>query len=372
MSETPARYEVIPDDPWDRVMIEVGCHVFGPGQALSAARDGDVAFQPSGMLLRSLGRRIFDGPPPEYAIEWIHARVAALALVGVERPGLLPFLKFVPGRAEAAGHDDPVAALEGILRAAGIEPGALKRLALWGFRSFEGLGARWVKPAPIASLANLLLRLDVQARPPPGFAEYALRLALHGLPEPPPVPDFGRHPLWFMRALFRAFASAHESGAAAPTREEAVRCVNWVIDTRPAPDANQQHAGWPWIVQQANAHAKARMLAGVERPWPMSIGERVHGRWRVVPIRSCAELDAEAAAMRNCLKDYLLDCLGGQVQIYSIRDQLTGERMACFSVVRDAEGGPWELEQIAGIANAEASDEMAALALRLISEMERP
>jgi hypothetical protein len=76
--------------------------------------------------------------------------------------------------------------------------------------------------------------------------------------------------------------------------------------------------------------------------------------------------------MRNCLKDYLLDCLGGQVQIYSIRDQLTGERMACFSVVRDAEGGPWELEQIAGIANAEASDEMAALALRLISEMERP
>jgi hypothetical protein len=95
----------------------------------------------------------------------------------------------------------------------------------------------------------------------------------------------------------------------------------------------------------------------------------IDGPWQVVPIRNRAELHAEARAMRNCLEDYEADCRSGEVLVFSIRDQLTGQRRACFSVVPELDGG-WTLEHIAGKANAGVGKEMAGLAARFVARMQ--
>lgn len=344
-------------DPWNRMMVEVAWPAGGARLAPSTAPREDP-FQPSEILLRSLGNRIFGGPVPGEASGWLQAHAAALALVGVEKPALLPFLRLVPEDRAAAAHAHPSLALQGVLEAAGIEAGAWRKLTRWGFGSFERLGEAWVKPIPIARLANLLLRLDVQEPPPPEFAGHALTLAYHRTDRSARL-DFERYPLWFMRALVR-----HRG----LLRCHVVCAANWFIDTKPIPDANQQHAGWPWIAEKSIAHFKALMPANA-LPWAVPCGEMTFGQWRVVPIRSAVELAAEAAAMKNCLADYEDDCRAGSYAVFSIRDQLTDERKACFSLTRVDTDEPWELEQIAGKKNAAVGDEMLEVAQRAVAAM---
>jgi len=282
---------------------------------------------------------------------------------------MLPFLRIVQEKEGAAGSADPLAALHELLRVAGIKPAAWKRLPRWGLGAFEGLGTGWVAPVPVARFANLLLELDVQAPPPREFASHA-RFAVYYRTESGYAQlDFNRHPLWFMRALLRGTAAV---GAGAAGEAEIARdlraALDWLLDARPSPDANQQHAGWDWIAAQARAHREALTVAA-SPDWEVPFDGMIDGRWQVVPIRNCAELSAEARAMRNCLGDYEADCRSGDVLVFSIRDQLTGERRACFSVAR-APGGAWELEHIAGKQNAEPGEEMRGLAEYFVARME--
>jgi hypothetical protein len=324
------------------------------------------SFAPPPLLVRSLANRVF-GPaaPADDAVEWVQLHVEALALVGVELPAMLPFLRIVAADKRASLAEEPLAILREMLFGAGILPEAWKRLPRWGFDTFRGLGGAPAAPVRIARFANLLFRLGVTGPPPRHFAMYGFALALHRAP-PHAGFDLERHPLWFLRALLRAVEAVTGPEGHTALRADLRTCLDWLDDARPEPDSNQQHAGWPWILQQARAHRKAKRRTWTV-PWAVPCREWVMERFRVVPIRCAAELAEEAEAMENCLEDYEDDCRSGNFAVFSVRDQLTDERLACFSIEREAPGEMWEVSQVAGPKNARVEDriELAARILAL-------
>lgn len=346
-------------DPWSRVMMEV-VWVFTPGRGDPVAQANEKrAFASTPVLVRSLANRIFGAAPPPKMLEWVGERAEAIALVGVEHPALLPFLRIVAADAFASVEPQPVAALKALLDAARIEPGAWRRLCRWGLASFASLGAAFLDPVAVARYANFLLHLGLEA-PPADLAAAVLAMARYRAP-PSAFLDLERQPMWFMRAYAEALEEGVTTAQLVALPHEVRCCLDWLIDASPRPDANQQHAGWPWILARAREHRKARELAAAV-PWSVPMGEMRIDDWRVVPLRNPAEVVAEAKAMRNCLEDYVDDFGSGNFAVYSIRDGRSGKPLACFSVGRESPRHAWEVEQVAGPGNAEPTEELYAVA----------
>lgn len=332
-----------------------------------ALRKPALAFLAPEPLARSLTNRIFGPGAPAAGFNWTCEHTPAIALIGVEQPAMLPFLRVVQDDRRFRVAADPLAALEACLAEAGIEPAAWKALPRWGFATIEALGEAWWKPIPLARMANLLLHLEVASPPPPAFAPLALQAAYFRQPQGARL-DLERHPRWFMRALLRAAEAAKNHAQRVQLRREMVSALEWLLEAGPQPDPNQQHAGWPWIVEQAAAHALVRMLAD-SKPWPVPLRQVTWPpRYRVVAIRSAAELVAEAEAMKNCLADYEDACRAGEVLVFSVRDDLTDERLACFAATRyDDEA--WELIEVAGRMNEAVGEEIARVAEATVGKL---
>ena len=334
---------------------------------LDALRKTVLDFLAPDPLARSLANRVFASSPSAEAFNWVCGRASAIALCAVEHPGMLPFLRIVQDDKAMGASADPLAALHQRLIAEGLEPGAWKKLARWGFGAFEASGEAWWKPIPLARFANLLHRLDVQASPPRQFVLHALHAALYWR-EPHDKLDFERHPRWFMRALLREAERATDAAETNALRQDLDGCLDWLIEECPEPDANQQHAGWPWILEQARAHRKARELE-LAAPWTVPAGEMAWARHRVVPIRCAAELVAEAEAMKNCLVGYEEACRAGDVAVFSIRERATGARIACFAAEQAVDGTTWELIEVAGKMNAAVDEEIERIAHAMVVKL---
>ena len=325
-----------------------------------ALRKAALEFLAPDPLARSLANRIFGASPSAEAFNWVCGRAfTAIALCAVEHPTMLPFLRIVHGDKRMNAAIDPLAALRERLIDEGLTPAAWNKLAGWGFGAFEPLGEAWLKPIPVARFANLLQRLEVNDPPRRGFAAFALTAALHRV-QPNAKLDFERHPLWFMRALLRE-ASSRDPAASVALRHDLPGCLDWLTETSPTPDANQQRAGWRWIWQQAQAWREASELARAA-PWPVPLREMQWGPYIVVAIGSAQELAAEAQAMKNCLANYEDACRCGDVVAFSIRQRATGKRLACFAVEQDGDDGRWTVVEVAGKMNAEVDAEMARIA----------
>jgi hypothetical protein len=348
-------------ESWEQVTVEI----LAPGPARPSE---NAVPPPETLLVRSLSNRIFGPTPPGGACEWIASRSAALCLAGIEHPALLPFLRIVFENGATRSCDDPMDAFRRLLAAAGMDRAAFKRLPQWTFKAFSRLEGRWFGAPAVAQYANLLLRLDIQEPPSPLVASYVILLHEYRVPPGGVVLDFTRHPPWFVRAFVRQAERAIATGLNEPFARGMRDCVDWLLQAQPVPDANQERAGWDWVLAQALEYRKTRALA-TAAPWAVPAGEVIIGNWRVVPIRSFADLMAEAQAMKNCLADYEEDCRVGSVAIFSIRDAITDERAACFAAGRDEDGSGWELEQVAGKQNAEASAEMRLVAATAVGRI---
>lgn len=350
--------------PWKRVTMEISWFPEAEAETVvERPKPGPPPPPASELLVRSLANRIFGAPPRERAIDWVKGRVEAVALVGVELPAMLPFLRIVEADPDARSAPDPLAALRELLDDAGIEPNAWKRLPRWGFAAFERLEHN---PAPdrIADFANLLLGLDVQGAPPAAFAEYAdLALCAYW-----PEFEYTDLPLWFMRALLKAVEGVATPAMEAALDEDLACACRWLAETDPSPDANQQRAGWRWIMAQVRAHRAAWESAASE-PWAVPTGEITVGRWWIVPLRTRVELHDEADAMENCLATYEADCRAGTVVIFSIRDALTSERVGCFSVGRRGTDDAWQVGEVNGPHNEPLDDEFVELAEQVAAGM---
>ncbi len=332
-----------------------------------ALRKAAIDFLAPDPLARSLANRIFGGPPAAKAFNWVCERIPALALCAIEQPAMLPFLRIVQDDRKMLAAADPLAALRERLLAEKLDPAAWRKLARWGFGAFEAIGEAWWKPIPLARFARLLHRLEVQAPPPRAFVVLALRAAYHRTPRGAQL-DFERHPPWFMRALLRELERANDRGQTATVEKDLAGCLDWLMDTRPEPDANQQRAGWPWILEQAQAYRKARELARAA-PWTVPVAEMAWGPFRVIAIRCAAELAAEAEAMKNCLASYEEACRSGAVVVFSIRERSTGARIACFAAQRADDGRSWELVEAAGKMNAEVDVETERIGHAMVAKL---
>lgn len=318
------------------------------------------------LLVRSLAGRIFGPQPPEGARHWVAARVGPIALAGVEHPPMLPFLRVVFRDRRSAQRSDPLLALHDLLIAHGMEERAWKRIPRWGFDSFSRLDGR-LGATTVALFSNLLLHMDVQAPPPPNFVREANEIAYYRQCEGELL-DYERHPAWFMRAILEGVSLALRPSQVEALRDRVHCCVDWLLDARPEPDANQQRAGWFWMVPRAMAYREGRRLAATD-PWMVPAGEMTLGPWWVVPIRTAADLAEEAIAMKNCLREYEDDCRFGSAAVFSIRDALTSERAASFVIGRSAPEDPWELEQVKAKQNGEVGVALQAVAARVVERL---
>jgi hypothetical protein len=356
-------------DPWHRVMIEVATLVdapltTGPTRAPYDAHPQPPARSPTPIAL-SLANRIFGAPATAQQVNWAFEHAGALALVGIEHPALLPFFQLFLVHDTLLLGTDACSALRNLLEAAGLPPGGWKRLEKWGFEAFRRFAHAETCPDAdhIAAYGNLLMRLDVQAPPVALFSRLAWQCAAWEVDFDPAMLD--TFPTWFMRALLRECEGAKVASRAAEIEAELAMAIQWAVATQPEPDANQQHAGWPWIAQQARAHVeKARA-----RTWPVPIGEVTCRAHVVVPIRSAVELREEAEAMANCLATYEEGCAYGEIVVFSIRTRASGKRVACFAIA--CEDDRWELVQVVGKANSPVSAEIEAIAHQVLQHVVR-
>ena len=298
----------------------------------------------------SLTRRIFGGCAPGFReFNWVHRHSPELALVAIENPRLVPFLRI----AAANPVDGPLEAFEGLLRDARINASARRKLEVWGYPVFgEALDAALFSDAAslMSKLANALDRLQVRNEPPSVFGALAVRDAKAIYPD------------WFLRALLDELWLLEDEGFDQTPPLLYSEAIRWLDTDPPPPDSNQRRAGWRWVEARASAHSAAEE-EGATRTWSVPCGDFETGPWRVVAIRNRRELQEEARAMHNCLERYEADCRFEAMAVYSIRDRASGGRAACFSLELDLEDHVWRLGQVSGRGNCRVAQELVGVAL---------
>ena len=77
------------------------------------------------------------------------------------------------------------------------------------------------------------------------------------------------------------------------------------------------------------------------------------GRYAIVPVNTALDLNAEAEAMRHCVRDFADDIMGCRSQIWSVRDgAIDGPRVATVEIGRESEQeGPLVVSQVYGPEN---------------------
>lgn len=308
-------------------------------------------------VVTSLTRRIFDSrfaTLPNF--NWVAHHVRELSLVGIEHPGLLPFLRW-----EQPRHGSPLGNFERAMAEEGLRPSARRKLEQWGFDTFgvaidECDDYEPVDPHRfIARYANVLDDLQVEVEPCPMFSYLMTRgRALE-------APD------WYLRALWNECESLTEEYPDDPYLIDFEPTSAW-IDSRPRrPDENQRRAGWAWIVARAEEHKLRTDVAGA-LPWAVPCGEMAVGRFVVKPLGDRATLREEAHEMRNCLASMEADCRRGKLAAFSIR--LEGRCTACFTLTQVAVARPfWTLLQVAGKSNSQVQPEIRDVAMQVVRSL---
>ena len=113
------------------------------------------------------------------------------------------------------------------------------------------------------------------------------------------------------------------------------------------------------------AQAVQEVLAKADRiTWPMRLKSMDIGPWCIVPLDSSDALICESFAMRNCLRNYIVECATGVAEYYSIRNKSSGKRIACvgFKVKPDEETG---FIDVKGFANSQVSRETSSVTHQL-------
>ncbi|MEP7260213.1 MAG: hypothetical protein ABI669_03420 [Usitatibacter sp.] len=312
-----------------------------------------LAFLRPDALVYALTRRTFeDARATLEDFNWVCGQRNALALVGLDHPRLLPFLQLARGV-----ESSPLLFFDRLVADAGMSPSARAKLERWGFAAFAELCVGVLPEAgpaqAIARHANLLDRLQVMDEPPAMFNLLA-RAA-------PQAPD------WFQRALLEEveYLSGEELDDHPGEFEDAVA---W-LSSNPQPDENQRRSGWGWIAIQAQKHMLA-VDALAAAPWAVPCAAFDHGEYRVMPIASRTELHAEGHAMRNCLRNFGVDCAAGKLAAFSVRDRISGRRVATFMLKRVAAG--WQLAQVAGKENVQVGAELRSVAGAAVTRISGP
>jgi hypothetical protein len=305
----------------------------------------------------------------------------AFRQVARENPQLLPlllaFVEQIPAGTKVHASD-PVLALKNALREAGLSEASWRYLIRHGARLFR-------VPWEVGATSGQR-RFEVAVR-------YLGAIETAGLPPPPPpsvarafLHGYNEHrgydaiianrfecrmdPAVLRAGLLEADRRRLE-GSLEGFAEEFMGVCWWAESLDCLLDDNQIKAGWKWFVRQwqeaESVDALLRQDMGLR--WRARLDEFETGRVRVVPIDSSAALIRESQAMRNCLRNYLEACASGDMEIYSVRDALTGKRRGCVGLRFD-DGMPTIIDA-KGFANTPPKGEVCHAANELFVRLQR-
>jgi hypothetical protein len=108
-------------------------------------------------------------------------------------------------------------------------------------------------------------------------------------------------------------------------------------------------------------------LAGMR--WDSPLPRFESGRLLALAIQTGEDLAEEAIAMRHCADRFASECASGEMHIYSLRDRVTGERLATLSLATRKK--EVSLDQVARSLNREPTPMQLAFARKLVAKINR-
>jgi hypothetical protein len=154
-----------------------------------------------------------------------------------------------------------------------------------------------------------------------------------------------------VRIIIREAIARHRDGTlCAFTESELPDVLAWIGASGVALDENQQKASWHHLHHRAMAWKLDASLQSKrdELRWESLIGEHVVGQRRVTPVTDVWQLHRESQRQRNCMDNYLSDCMAGNVRMFSVQT-LEGRLVGAIGLLR--RGRQWHVLDARGFAN---------------------
>ncbi len=142
----------------------------------------------------------------------------------------------------------------------------------------------------------------------------------------------------------------------------------WATEVQPRMDRAQRKAGWPWLLKQARAWEKKKLLLSchADASWVCPVPFIEHDGYVIHALGNPEALVDEAYAMCHCADDYI-DVIGdGEYRLFSARNAATMERVATLSLRFCPDGQIWIVDQIKGFANQPLESQLYELGLHVM------
>lgn len=172
------------------------------------------------------------------------------------------------------------------------------------------------------------------------------------------APDHGsvmfrkaRVPIHTLRVIVREAIERHRDGTLRAFAEsELADVLVWIRSAGVTLDDNQQKAGWRHLYHRALAWKLDADLQSrrEELRWDSLIGAHTAGSWDVTPVTDVWQLHRESQRYRNCMDNYLSDCLAGNARMFVVESR-EGGRVGAIGLVRRQR--EWDLLDVRGFAN---------------------
>lgn len=252
----------------------------------------------------------------------------------------------------------------------GLPPKAWRMLTIHGVKPLLPSQSNHL---PWASLIISLKALNA-ARWPALAPRGVLRL-LHDAAGPPETFDtaYSGVPGWFWSMICNEAFHLKGNTPAYQELYDAVPRWAWLVRKYSfSPDKNQRRRGIAWLREAAAAHEKWEQLEDLsDSPaWALWI-QTAHwdcaSKLAVVPLLSPNAMLKEAIAMHNCADSYISRCMKGNELLLSLRDRISGRRVALASFVR--RGTHWSLDEVAGPCNKPVQPSVRRFAEMAVNEV---
>ena len=247
--------------------------------------------------------------------------------------------------------DEPVASTLNSLRLLGVTSAAWRAACRLGPRLFDRIVDHAANSRLFDACTEMLRLIEHTDLEPLPAKLQDLIFWQHALPHSNYV-QFEKNwcclPPWFLRHATRAARAAEMRGELGEFLDlEFLPAVEWVSETRPAPDANQINAGWRWIVRTQRDWAADPLvrLNGRNPAWRSAIERESVEGLNIYALTDARTVIEEGQVMCHCVAQYVSMCVRGIYRLFSLRDGQTGERVAT-ALLKRIEEEQWELVDV--------------------------
>jgi hypothetical protein len=300
-----------------------------------------------------------------YSLVWNHDE--HFRQVERENPQLLPLLTAFLRESRPPLDEDPIKEMRAFFLDQGLSKATWRYLVLHGCRIFRQpwqVARCGTKIKPAIEYLRTLEQAGLPLPPTPSAAGILLRAAA----------DIEEGQVYFgkqwclvdhdvLAVALRQAARISATPALQSFLPKLREVLFWAKDTQPALDANQRHAGWPWLARQSRTWSEKRgvMVQASDLEWKSRMGQLEGRKYQILPLCSERDLIAEGIAMRNCIADYVVDCASNRMRLFSVRSAATGKRVADIGILK-VDKEVWMMCDVAGKANTEVNKGIRELA----------